>query len=184
LANLPVITDAPAFKSDRQPLYSRTVYDLSDYGYVIPGSLNDKFDIVPITLDEEQAFFFLFPKQDIDAKRYSLFNFHAFLKYSGTVESFARSRGKSVETVSLSSTEMFGVPALRYARQILMKDLFEGAEQVITFIGGQPDLMVQDSHTYFTHRHNFYYSGMIHLPGDDSAYDDLRASLSTNIKLV
>jgi len=79
---------------------------------------------------------------------------------------------------------MFAAPALRYDRKILMSDLFQGAEQVIALIGGRPDLLVRDSHTYLTHRHNHYYSGMIHLPGDDQRYDGLRTMLSDSIRLV
>ena len=65
-----------------------------------------------------------------------------------------------------------------------MSDLFKGAEQVIGFIGGKPDLLVTDSHTYFTHRHNHYYSGLIHMPGDDQRYDTLRRYLFDTIVLV
>jgi hypothetical protein len=65
-----------------------------------------------------------------------------------------------------------------------MKELFEGAPQVIDFIGGRPELLVVDSHLYFQHRHNHYYSGMIHEPGNDDAYDTLRRTLLTGIRLI
>jgi hypothetical protein len=180
----PLITAAPAYSSSRQQLAQRAYYDLSDYGFVIAGELGDVFEIVPINVDDEQAFFFFFAREDIVQQRYSLFNLHAFLKYSGSVEDFAHSRGESVATIALSPTKAFGTTALTYDRKILMRDLFKGAPQVIDFIGGRPDLLVRDSHTYLTHRHNHYYSGMIHIPGDEARYDALRTLLFGSIELV
>ena len=65
-----------------------------------------------------------------------------------------------------------------------MSDLFAGAAPVIDFIGGRPGLVVRDSHSYFGHRHNHYYSGMLHLPGDAAKYDKLRATLFELVRFV
>jgi hypothetical protein len=181
---MPSITAAPAYKGDRSQLTARTTYDFSDYGFVIPWIVSEAFEIVPVNVDDQQAFIFMFPREDIAEERYSLFNLHAFLKFTGTVEEFAHSRGQSVATIELSPSRAYGVEAMTYKRQIAMSNLFKGAEQVITFIGGRPDLLVSDSHTYFTHRHNHYYSGMIHMPGNDERYDALRSILFANIRLV
>lgn len=181
---MPSIIAAPAYKGDRSPLFARSTYNFSDYGFVIPWIVAEAFEIVPVNVDDQQAFLFMFPREDIAEGRYSLFNLHAFLKFTGTVEEFAHSRGQSVSTIELSPAQACGVDALTYERQIAMSDLFKGAEQVITFIGGRPDLLVSDSHTYFSHRHNHYYSGMIHMPGNDARYDALRRILFANIRLV
>jgi hypothetical protein len=180
----PQIQNAPAYRADRGPLQRRTFYDFADYGFTIPGALGDVFEIVPSMVDEDQAFLFLFPREDIAQKRYSLFNLHVFLKYSGSLADFAHSRGESVSHIALTDTKAFGTSALTYDRQILMRDLFKGGEQVIDFIGGQPDLLVRDSHTYLTHRHAFIYSGMIHLPGDEVRHDELRNIIFSSISLV
>lgn len=59
-------------------------------------------------------------------------------------------------------------------------DLFEGAPQVIDF----PGVVVVDSHCYFRHRHNHYYSGMLHNPGNDESYERLREQLFAGIQLL
>jgi hypothetical protein len=180
----PQIVNAPAYRADRGPLQQRMFYNFADYGFTIPGALGDPFEIVPITVDEDQAFLFLFTREDIAQKRYSLFNLHVFLKYSGSLVDFAHSRGESVSQITLTNTKAFGTSALAYDREILMCDLFKGGEQVIDFIGGKPDLLVRDSHTYLTHRHAFIYSGMIHLPGDEARHNELRSILFNSITLV
>jgi hypothetical protein len=124
------------------------------------------------------------PRRDLNTVRYSLYNLHAFLKRSGALIDFAHSLGPSVKSIGLDDTTVLGSPAKIYHRTILMKDLFEGAPQVIDFIGGSPDLLVVDSHCYFRHRHNHYYSGMIHSPGEDEDYEALRRELFACIQLV
>ena len=86
-------------------------------------------------------------------------------------------------TIKLGPIEILGVPAKTYLRLITMRDLFEGAPQVIEFIGGHPDLEVTDSHIYFQHRHNHYYSGMLHEPGNDEKYNGLRKVLFDGLHL-
>jgi hypothetical protein len=66
-----------------------------------------------------------------------------------------------------------------------MGDLFQGAPQVIDFIGGRPDLEVVDSHVYFSHRHAHYYTGMLHsaeIPADEMTA--LRGRMLVGIRLV
>jgi hypothetical protein len=181
---VPAITAAPAYRSDRRPLARRMTYDFADFGFAIRGDLSARFEIVPISISEEEAFLFLFPCEDIASNHYSLFNLHAFLKFSGDLEDFAHSRGPSVSTIPLTPTTALGPGALTYDRQILMRDLFKGAEPVIDFIGGHPDQLVRDSHIYLRHRHNHYYSGMIHPPGDEARYDTLRGVLFDAITFI
>ena len=180
----PTISAAPAYRTDRTLLAPRASYDFRDYGFEIKSALGGAFEIVPITVSDEEAFLFFFAREDIAAGRYSLFNLHCFLKFIGTVEEFAHTRGASVATIKLVDTTAFGVPALKYDREIMMRDLFKGAESVIDFIGGQPDFLVRDSHTYCGHRHAHFYSGMIHPPGEASRYDTLRRMLFNSIALV
>ena len=180
----PLITASPVYRSDRRPLTDHVTYDFSDYGFVLPSILGDTFEIIPVKIDEEEAFLFFFPREDIAANRYSLFNLHAFLKYRGGLEDFAHSRGQSVATIDFAESRPFGRRALTYDRNIIMRDLFKGAEKVIDFIGGQPDFLVRDSHIYFEHHHNHYYMGMIHAQGDNARYDKLRAALLETVRLV
>ena len=87
-------------------------------------------------------------------------------------------------TIVLSDTQCVGVPARYYRRRIAMKDLFQGAPQVIDFIGGSPELVVTDTHTYFMHRHAHYYSGLIYESDDDNRYLALRQLLFDGIRTV
>lgn len=180
----PTITAAPAYRSDRALLQRRLLYDFSDYGLRLPGALAETFEIVPTRADDQELFCFFFPREDIAAGHWSLFNLHVFLNYIGTLESFAHSRGASVATIALSPGSAFGVEALTYEREIAMRDLFQGAPQVIDFIGGRPDLVVRDSHTYFMNRHNHCYTGMLHPSGDSARYDALRTRLFQQVELV
>jgi hypothetical protein len=180
----PVNRKIPALDSDRGPLKDRTRYDFSDYGFVVDATMSSDFEIVPVQANDEEAFLFCYPRRDLDSPRFSLYNLHAFLKRTGTLDDFAHSLGPSVRTIELSDTTVLGVPARIYHRSITMKDLFEGAPQVIDFIGGSPDLLVVDSHCYFRHRHNHYYTGMIHSPGADDSYEALRQQLFAGIRLV
>ena len=181
---MPDPSKIPAFGYSRQPLLNRARYDFSDYGFVLQGSLADQFEIIPITVDDNEAMLFLYPKRDLGSARFSLFNLHGFLKRTGDVESFAHSLGPSVSHIALDDTTILGQPAKIYHRVIAMKDLFEGAPQVIDLIGGSPELVVHDSHAYFLHRHNHYYSGMLHEPGEEDAYDALRQTLFAGVTLV
>jgi hypothetical protein len=174
----------PALERDRSPLHERLQYDFSDYAFIVSQSLEKDFEIAPVQVNDEEAFLFLYPRRDLNSPRYSLYNFHCFLKRTATLEDFAHSLGPSVRTISLSDTTAFGLPAKIYRRTIAMKDLFEGAPQVIDLIGGSPEMVVVDSHCYFLHRHNHYYSGMLHSPGSDENYDDLRQQLFAGIHLV
>lgn len=174
----------PALELDRRLLHGRSRYDFSDYGFVLDGLLVNEFEIVSVEASDEEAFLFFYPKRDLGSNRYSLFNLHAFLKRTGSLEDFAHSLGPSVRTIALSDTTVMGIAAKIYRRTIAMKDLFVGAPQVIPFIGGSPDLVVVDSHCYFLHRHNHYYSGMMHSPGNAESYDELRKLLFAGIHLV
>jgi hypothetical protein len=174
----------PALSSDHRPLYERTRLDFSDYGFTLRNALSETFEIVPITVSDLEAFLFFYPKQDLGSARFSLLNLHCLLKYVGSLDEFAHSRGASVATIALSDTQCVGVPARYYRRRIAMKDLFEGAPQVIDFIGGSPDLVVTDMHTYFMHRHAHYYSGLIHESEDDNRYLALRQLLFDGIRTV
>jgi len=180
----PTIIAAPVYTADRTPLLRRAQYDFSDYGLRLLGSLTETFEVVPARADEEELFLFFFPREDIAAGRWSLYNLHVFLKYSGALETFAHSRGASVTDIPLSPGRAFGVEALTYEREIAMRDLFQGAPDVIDFIGGRPDFMVRDSHTYFINRHTHCYTGMLHPPGDSTRYDSLRAILFRQVELV
>jgi len=174
----------PALERDRQPLIRRGLYDFSDYGFSVSISLAGPFEVVPMEVSEEAAFLFLYPRKDLETGRFSLFNFHIFLKYIGSLEEFAHSRGASVKNIALEDTRVLGVPAKIYRRTISMAALFEGVPQVIDLIGGRPDLVVVDSHVYFEHRHAHAYSGMLHEPGNDQAYEQLRTTLFAGIRLV
>jgi len=184
MATYPIPGKIPALSRDRGPLRSRSQYDFSDYGFIVDVALGNDFEIVPVETNDEEAFLFFYPKRDLDSLRYSLYNLHAFLKRTGSLEDFAHSLGPSVQNIALSDTTALGTPAKIYRRTIAMKDLFEGAPQVIDFIGGSPDLVVVDSHCYFQHRHNHYYSGMMHSLGADESYDQLRQQLFNGIHLV
>jgi hypothetical protein len=173
-----------ALDNDLRALQERLQYDFSDYGFVVSASLASDFEIVLVSVTDEEAFLFFYPKRDLNSPRYSLFNLHCFLKKTGTLEDFAHSLGPSVRTIGLSDTTVFGLSAKIYHRTIAMKDLFEGAPQVIDFIGGSPEMVVVDSHCYFSHRHNHYYSGMLHSPGEDERYDELRQRLFAGIHLL
>jgi hypothetical protein len=179
-----VAAKAPALALDRGLLATRATYDYSDYGFVVSASLGDTFEIVPSRADDQEAFLFFYPKRDLEAGTFCLFNLHAFLKKTESLDDFAHGLGNSMKHVPLADTRVLGVPARTYARVIAMRDLFDGAPQVIDFIGGTPDLKVRDSHTYFRHRHNHYYTGMLHEPGADAHYDALRAQLFDHIRLV
>jgi hypothetical protein len=174
----------PALDRDRRPLLIRQQYDFSDYGFTLSASLEKDFLIVPVDVNDGEAFLFFYPRIDLGSPRYSLYNLHCFLKYSGSVEDFAHSRGPSVRTIVLTDTSVLNVLAKIYRRTITMKELFEGSPQVIEFIGGSPELLVIDSHCYFVHRHNHFYSGMLHSPGEDQGYEELRQKLFDGIRLV
>ena len=174
----------PALERDRRPLTDRTHFDFSDYAFVVEASISRLFEIVPIDVNEQEAFLFFYPKQDLESGLFSLYNLHAFVKRTGSIEEFAHSLGSSVRNIPLEDTKLMGVPGKVYRRTIAMKDLFEGAQQVIDFIGGTPDLVVVDSHAYFRHRRNHYYSGMLHEPIKGGEYDSLREKLFAGIHLV
>lgn len=176
--------DAPVLHLDRTPLEERAVFDFWEYGFRVSGRLRERFEIVPSTLDGSEAFLFFFPRDDLEAGSFSLLNLHAFVKREGPLEAFARSLGESVRTVPLTETQILGRPGLTYSRRIRMRDLFEGGEQVIPFIGGTPELEVRDSHTYFRHRLNHYYTGLLHTSRDHARYDAIQASLLEGIELV
>jgi hypothetical protein len=180
----PNLRNSPARRADRRALIARGAFDLRDYGFAVSQEAERLFEVVPARMDDEEAFLFFFPRDDLDSGRYALFNFHAFLKRTGTVTSFARSLGASVRRIPLRKTSLLGVDGLTYSRRILMRDLFDGAPQVIEFIGGSPDLEVRDSHTYFSHRHNHYYTGLLHADRRSAYYDRLRRQLLSTISLV
>jgi hypothetical protein len=184
MTSIPFSRKIPALDRDRGSLQDRLQYDFSDYGFIVSTLLSKEFEIVPVDVTDEEAFLFFYPRRDLDSSRFSLYNLHAFLKRTGSLEDFAHSLGASVKTIALDDTTVLRSPAKIYHRTIAMKDLFEGAPQVIEFIGGSPDLVVVDSHCYFRHHHNHYYSGMIHSPGEDEIYDDLRQRLFSGIQLV
>src|SRR4051812_23357756 len=175
------ILHKPALDRDCSLLQKRLQYDFSDYGFILSASLANDFEIIPVNVNDEEAFLFFYPKRDLNSLRFSLYNFHCFLKKTGPLEDFAHSLGASVQTIGLTDTTVLGVPAKIYHRTITMKDLFEGAPQVIDFIGGSPEMVVVDSHCYFFHRHNHYYSGMLHSPGENEDYDNLRQQLFAGI---
>ena len=174
----------PARQLDRQLLQERAYFDLSDYRFVVSVGLAQTFDIVPARLDDEEGFLLFYPLDDITKGQFALFNFHCFLKRTGSVEDFVRSLGQSVADIPLEKTEVFGVPAWTYVRRIKMADLFAGAHHIIDFIGGEPDLEVRDSHTYFSYQHFHYYTGMLHADNNEHKYDTLRERLLKGIRLV
>jgi hypothetical protein len=178
------IDKAPVFSTDRSPLKQRTTFNFRDYGFEIPAGIAELFDIVPTQLSDSEAFLFFFPREDIANGDWSLFNLHVFLKYQGGLEEFARSRGESVRAVALSPASPFGVAGLGYSRTIKMADLFKGGEPVISFIGGEPDCVVRDSHFYFMCQHRHCYTGLLHLPGKESRYDALRTTLFRGVRFV
>lgn len=176
------IAEAPAFKQDRGPLASRTTLDFIGYGFEVMSSVNGTFEVVPSRLDADEMFLFFFAREDVVAGRWALFNLHMFPKRHEALEPFARSLGESVKTVALASTTAFGKPAIGYARNIAMRDLFKGGEPVIGFIGGEPDRVVADSHLYFKARDACCYTGMLHPPGEDARYQALREKLFKGIR--
>ena len=184
MATVPGIDKAPVFASDRSILTARTNYNFRDYGFEIEAGLGELFDIVPTQLSDEEAFLFFFVREDVSNGSWALFNLHVFLKYKGTLEEFARSRGESVKSVPLSPAVAFGMPGLGYSREIKMADLFKGGEPVITFIGGEPDRVVRDSHFYFMHQHRHCYTGVLHLLGESMRYDTLREVLFRGVQFV
>jgi hypothetical protein len=184
MVTIPGIEKAPVFASDRSLLTRRTSYNFRDYGFEIAPGLGELFDIVPTQLNDEEAFLFFFSREDIGSGHWALFNLHVFLKYKGTLDEFAHSRGESVRTVQLSPVAAFCKPGMGYTREIEMRVLFKGGETVIGFIGGDPDRTVRDSHFYFTHQHRHCYTGVVHLPGEEPRYDALRAVLFNGVKFV
>jgi len=184
MATVPGIDVAPVFASDRSLLTARTSYNFRDYGFEIAAGLAELFDIVPTQLSDEEAFLFFFVREDASNHHWALFNLHVFLKYKGTLEEFARSRGESVRTVPLSPATAFGKPGLGYSREIKMAALFKGGEPVITFVGGEPDRIVRDSHFYFMHQHRHCYTGVLHLTGESGRYDALREVLFRGVRFV
>jgi len=178
------IDKAPVFSTDRSPLKQRTTFDFRDYGFEIPAVTAELFDIVPTQLSDNEAFLFFLSREDIANGEWSLFNLHVFLKYQGSLEDFAHSRGESVRTVALSPASPFGIAGLGYSRTIKMGDLFKGAESVITFIGGEFDRVVRDSHFYFMHQHRHCYTGLLHVPGKETRYDTLRDALFRGVRFV
>ena len=176
--------EAPALATDRAALTLRTIYDYSDYGFIVSASVTEVLEVVPIRADDQEAFLFFYYKPDLAARRFCLFNLHCFLKRTESLDDFAHSLGTSMRAVALADTRLFGLPARTYTRPIRMRDLFDGAPQIIDFIGGAPDLLVRDSHTYFRHRHGHFYTGMLHEPGDDAKYDAIRRTLLGAIRLV
>lgn len=184
MAKILAIDKAPVFASDRSLLTRRIGYNFRDYGFEIAPGLGEVFDIVPTQLNEEEAFLFFFSREDVTNGHWALFNLHIFLKYKGTLDEFARSRGESVRTVALSPAIAFGKAGLGYTRQIKMDDLFKGGEPVISFIGGESDCIVRDSHFYFIHQHKHCYTGVLHLPGEDTRYDSLRETLFRGVHFV
>lgn len=178
------IEKAPVFSTDRSPLKQRASFEFRHYGFVIPAGTAELFDVVPTQLSENEAFLFFFPREDIAKNEWSLFNLHVFLKYQGSLEEFAHSRGESVRSIALSPASPFGIAGLGYSRTIKMADLFKGAEPVITFIGGESDRVVRDSHYYFMHHHAHCYTGVLHLPGKEARYDTLREALFRGVRFV
>lgn len=184
MATIPGIDRAPVFATDRSLLTRRASYNFRDYGFEIAPGLSELFDIVPTQLSDEEAFLFFFSREDIANGHWALFNLHVFLKYKGTLDEFAHSRGESVKTIQLSPVTAFGTPGAGYTREINMRDLFKGGEPVIAFIGGDPDRPVRDSHYYFMHQHRHCYTGVLHLPGEEPRYDALRAVLFFGVRFV
>ncbi len=62
-----VMGRAPALDQDRGPLQIRSIYDYADYGFTVRGSLNERFEIIPIRTDDAEAFVFFYPKDDLQA---------------------------------------------------------------------------------------------------------------------
>lgn len=175
---------APARSLDPAPLTARSRYDFGDYGFQLDGRLADQFDIRLARADEE-AFMFFWPRAIPPEHGFALFNFHCFLKKTGSLEEFARGLGPSMAEVELRPWPVLGQESIGYSRRILMGDLFVAAPQVIDFIGGHPDLEVADSHLYFTHRHAHFYTGMLFSAGVDAdPMEALRAALLAGIRLV
>ncbi|HWT14013.1 MAG TPA: hypothetical protein VN231_14760 [Allosphingosinicella sp.] len=176
---------AAARQLDRAALLSRARYDFGDYGFRFDAALDDAFDIRPSRADGEEAFFFFWPRAFPPEAGFALFNFHCFLKKTGSLESFARGLGPSMADAPLEPWPLLGVEGLGYSRRIAMGELFQAAPQVIDFIGGSPDLEVTDSHLYFSHRHAHFYTGMLHSAEIDSGrMAQLRGQLLAGIGLV
>lgn len=171
-------------QADSVRLNDRLSLDFRDYGFLIHGRIRRHFDVYLTRLDDEEAFLFFYPKDtDVEAP-FALFNLHCYLKRTGSIENFAHSLGASVASLSLEPVVVFGIDGLTYSRRITMRDLFEGAPNIIDFIEGRPEMSVRDSHTYFRHRHAHYYTGMLHESDDDLHYDALRSCLLCSIELV
>jgi hypothetical protein len=184
MATIRGIEKSPVFRSDRSLLKRRIAYNFCDYGFEIKTGLSEVFDIVPTRLDDEEAFIFFFSREDIHNGTWALFNLHVFLKYQGTLDEFAHSRGESVKKIALVPMIAFGMAAIGYNREIKMSELFKGGEPIISFIGGDPDRVVRDSHFYFMHHHRHCYTGVLHLPDNDVRYDFLRAELFRGIRFA
>jgi hypothetical protein len=175
---------APVFSTDRSPLKQRASFDFRDYGFEILGGTAELFDIVPTQVSDNEAFLFFFLREDITNGEWSLFNLHVFLKYQGSLKDFAHSRGESVRAIALSPANPFGIAGLGYSRTIKMADLFKGAESVITFLGGEADRVVRDSHFYFMHQHRHCYTGLLHMPGKETRYDTFREVLFRGVRFL
>lgn len=184
MSAIPGIEKAPVYATDRSLLSKRTIFDFRDYGFEIGIGINEIFDVVPTQLSDQEGFLFFFLREDAANDHWALFNLHVFLKRTGSLEDFARSLGESVKTVALSPVTAFHKPALGYSRIIKMGDLFKGGEPVISFIGGDPDRLVRDSHYYFMHQHAHCYTGLIHMPNEEARYDTLRTVLFNGVKLI
>ena len=178
------IDKAPVFSTDRSPLKQRTSFDFRDYGFEISAGTAELFDIVPTQLSDNEAFLFFFSREDIANGEWSVLNLHVFLKHQGSLEEFAHSRGESVRTVVLVPATAFCIAGLGYSRMIKMGDLFKGAETVTTFIGGEPDRVIRDSHLYFMHQHRHCYTGLLHLPGKETKYDVVREVLFRGVRFI
>ncbi len=175
---------APAHKLPVDKLERRLYYDFSDYHFKLSDKLSRNFYIVPSQIEKDEAFLFFFPIKDLQSQIFSLFNFHCFAHQHVSLEKFARNLGDSVRYQPLEVTNIFGQEGLAYRRNIPLKKLFKGAEHLISFIGGDPNMLVRDSHNYFKYRDNYYYSGMLHLPGNNDEYKNLRAELFEGIQLI
>ena len=86
----------PALEFDRQILVKRTRNDFSDYGFMVDASLAETFEVSIAHVNDEEAFLFFYPKEDLRSGSFSLYNLHAFLKRTGSLEDFAHSLGQSV----------------------------------------------------------------------------------------
>src|ERR1019366_113032 len=108
MSDIPGITKAPVYASDRSALALRATYDFRDYGFEITKAASDLFEIVPMNVSETECFLFFLSRDDVRNDRWGLFNLHVFLKRVGSLEDFARSLGESVKTVPLTAASAFG----------------------------------------------------------------------------